>query len=402
MFKHKLWAGTFSAAASLFLFALPAAANHVIPGSVSVTANCQGFTITGTGQYLYVSRPLRTLYFDFTVNGGTQHFIGNVPFPLPPTNGSFFNTPPGSIPPPPGYPPYPGQYQSTVTQSFSWHSFGFTPPVNGGLFISGFAYVGNDLPVQGWQTQSGPSTDPNGNPTNVPVLFSDAISVPGGCAKPPVCTIPPIDSAIPGDKVSWNKFDAPSGAHVWIHAHIGSPTGVPTNTVTTVAFTNVTFVLNGRTYDLPNGELIFDPSAPSTPSTSFSNSGWATIVNPRHLSDEIFFDGSAVPVDSNITGGGKATFNFTVESSDNRLAFDWQWSAAVFTYWPGGNAFDNQARILPYHAGEHAGTPLNPQIQHSLIQGPRGGGGSNFTGSWSGTGHGQCPGALPNPPNSNR
>ena len=60
-----------------------------------------------------------------------------------------------------------------------------------------------------------------------------------------------------------------------------------------------------------------------------------------------------------------------------------------YTFWPG----NNQAEILPYHQSLHAGTPLNPAVQQSLIQGPRGGGGSNYTGSWSGTGNGACPGA---------
>jgi hypothetical protein len=35
---------------------------------------------------------------------------------------------------------------------------------------------------------------------------------------------------------------------------------------------------------------------------------------------------------------------------------------------------------------------LNTTVEASLIQGPRGGGGSNFTGSWSGTGNGTCVG----------
>ena len=61
----------------------------------------------------------------------------------------------------------------------------------------------------------------------------------------------------------------------------------------------------------------------------------------------------------------------------------------MYTYWPGNNA----AQILAYHQSLHAGTPLNTQVQKSLIQGPRGGGGSNYTGSWSGTGNGACPGA---------
>ena len=73
----------------------------------------------------------------------------------------------------------------------------------------------------------------------------------------------------------------------------------------------------------------------------------------------------------------------------NDLAFDWQWSAAVYTYWPGNNT----ANILPYHQSLHAGTPQNIQVEQWLIQGPRGGGGSYYTGSWSATGNGKCPGA---------
>src|SRR6185503_7538728 len=68
-------------------------------------------------------------------------------------------------------------------------------------------------------------------------------------------------------------------------------------------------------------------------------------------------------------------------------SFSWQWSAAAYTSWP----LDwNAALIQPYHGrgptgSQHAGTPDNTTVQKSLIQGPRGGGGSNFTGSWSAT-----------------
>jgi hypothetical protein len=214
------------------------------------------------------------------------------------------------------------------------------------------------------------------------------------------CVIPPSGTAIPGAAVSWNQFN-PVGSTdvVWINAHIGTPSGIPTNQVTTVRFTGVTFVLNGVTYNLPDGFLIFDPSAPATPTTTYTPppgepsdlyapyGSWTTTLNPSNLSDEIFFDGQAVPVNSNISGGGGATFNFTSDSTDTSLDFNWQWSAAVYTYWPNNNA----AEILPYHDSLHAGTPQNPAVQQSLIQGPRGGGGSNYTGSWSGTGQGVCP-----------
>ena len=93
---------------------------------------------------------------------------------------------------------------------------------------------------------------------------------------------------------------------------------------------------------------------------------------------------------SNFSGGGQANITYTTESTDNSLAFSWQWRAAVYNYWSG----NNQAEIQPYHGnGYHAGTPLNQQVQQSLIQGPRGGCGSNYTGSWSATGNGACPGA---------
>ena len=215
------------------------------------------------------------------------------------------------------------------------------------------------------------------------------------CPTGPVCVIPPSGTAIGGSPVSWNRFNTQGPNDVvWIHAHIGTPSGVSTTAVTTVNFTGVTFVLNGTTYPLPDGLLIFNPSAPATPSTTFDatfglHGRWITTVNPNNLSDEIFFVGNALPVDSNISGGGQATLSFTTTSTDNNLKFDWQWSAAVYTFWPG----NNQAQILAYHHSDHAGTPENKQVQQSLIQGPRGGGGSNFTGSWSGTGHGACPGA---------
>ena len=244
--------------------------------------------------------------------------------------------------------------------------------------------------------------DSSGNQATNTVTSSCTITV---TTTPPFsCVIPPNQTVI--SNTSWNKFN-PQGANniVWIHAHIGTPSGLSTTTKTTVDFTGVTFVLNGTTYALPDGLLIFDPAAPATPSTSFDptfapNGRWTTTLNPNDLSDEIFFDGAAVPVDSNISGGGQATFSYTTNSSSPTFAFNWQWSAAVFTYWPTWtgapgttpNAGNNAAMILPYHNGDHAGTPENKTVQQSLIQGPRGGGGSNFTGSWSATGQGTCNG----------
>jgi hypothetical protein len=207
---------------------------------------------------------------------------------------------------------------------------------------------------------------------------------------PTQCVIPPSGTAIPGAPVSWNGFKG--GSVVWINAHISGPGNVLTNMTTTVVFTQVTLVVNGQSYALPNGTINFVPGT-TAPTTAVNADGsWTTTVSPTQSGD-IFFDGQAIPVDANLQNGGggntSSTLSFYTNSNDSALRFQWQWGAAVYTYWP-GNA---SAMIEPVQAnGLQAGAPTNSQVQSSLIQGPRGGGGSNFTGSWSGTGHGTCPG----------
>jgi hypothetical protein len=230
-------------------------------------------------------------------------------------------------------------------------------------------------------------TDSNGNTANTDGQCSVTVT----SALPTACVIPPSGTAIPGAPVSWNGFTAPAGSVVWINAHISGPSNVPTNTITTVVFTGVNLVVNTTSYALPNGTIVFNP-ATSTPNTVVNADGsWTTTVNPSQSGD-IFFVGQAIPVDSNLENGGHgntgSTLSFTTNSSDSDLDFQWQWGAAVYTSWPGNAA----ANIAPVPTnGLQSGAPQNQAVQKDLIQGPRGGGGSNFTGSWSGTGQGKCP-----------
>jgi hypothetical protein len=231
------------------------------------------------------------------------------------------------------------------------------------------------------------SVDSNGSPAFVTLMNDTTVDETidfgyrqgGGAA----CVIPSSAEII--SQTSWNKFNAPAGSVVWVHAHL-NPSGISTGASSTVQFTNVSFVLNGKTYPMPDGVVTFDPTA-SAISTSFYGGAWHTTVNPSHLSDEIFFTGAAIPIDANITGGGQATLQFTTLTDNTGLNFSWQWSAAAYTDWPDDW---NIAGIQAYHNSLHAGAPTNSTVQHSLIQGPRGGGGSNYTGSWSATGHGTC------------
>ena len=175
---------------------------------------------------------------------------------------------------------------------------------------------------------------------------------------------------------------------MWVHAQF-KPIGISTTTASRVRVTGVSFVLNGISYPMPDGLVTFDPAAPSVSTTMYEalKKRWSTTINPGFISDENFFVGTAIPVDISITGGGKATIRFTTQTDDPDMSFAWKWSAAAFTYWPSDW---NAALIQPYHGNgptgsQHADTPDNRDVQKSLIQGPRGGGGSNFTGGWSGT-----------------
>lgn len=234
----------------------------------------------------------------------------------------------------------------------------------------------------------------SGNP-GVPQSLIIETKVPGHAA----CTIP--SSGTNMNPIYWNNFNIPYGTSsvVWVHAQFTQMQGIPTNTKSTVTFSNVSFVLSGTSYPMPNGVITFDPSAPGTSSTVYnaSTNTWNTTMNPWNIGDENFFTGVAIPITSAIASGGQATINFTTSSSVAPMTFSWQWSAAAYSYWPGAPgaipANYNSANIQSYHGygfsgSQHADTPCNTQVQQCLTQGPRGGGSSGFTGSWSGSGQG--------------
>jgi hypothetical protein len=69
-------------------------------------------------------------------------------------------------------------------------------------------------------------------------------------------------------------------------------------------------------------------------------------------------------------------------SSDANVSIDWQWSAAVYSQFSDDY---NDLGVLSVDGGRQSGTPTN--FERFVLGGARGGGGSNFTGSNSATGH---------------
>src|ERR1700681_1255486 len=82
----------------------------------------------------------------------------------------------------------------------------------------------------------------------------------GACT--PSCTIPATREII--SNTSWNRFNVPAGTIpvVWVHAQF-KPTGVPSNTSSTVQFTGVSFVMNRISPSMPDGLCTLDPATSS-------------------------------------------------------------------------------------------------------------------------------------------
>jgi hypothetical protein len=103
----------------------------------------------------------------------------------------------------------------------------------------------------------------------------------------------------------------------------------------------------------------------------------------------MFLSGLSFPVPLNLPGGIKnVTWSGTISVNTPGVSVNWQWAAANYpTFSAAYNALgvkpvdDNKAS--QYKNSDHAGTPEN--FKQFVVGGGTGGGGSNYTGSYSGT-----------------
>jgi hypothetical protein len=170
----------------------------------------------------------------------------------------------------------------------------------------------------------------------------------------------------------------------------------------TIGFTgSISFSVNGTPYvvPVPSAIINFSPDV-LVATTVFCNGQWVTTVPLSGLAGNVFLDGVALqaPTPGGFPGGiHEVTWQGTFFSLTPGLKIQWQWAAAVYRkadFSDDYNALgvkpvdDNQASV--YKNSDHAGTPEN--FRPYVRGGARGGGGSNFTGSYSGTG-----GSIPTP-----
>jgi hypothetical protein len=185
----------------------------------------------------------------------------------------------------------------------------------------------------------------------------------------------------------------PAGDFIWFSSVL-KVQGLDTEPVTIGFAGSIQFAVNGSLYlvSVPTAIVTFSPTV-ALATTVYCNGQWITTVPLSGLSGNVFLDGVAfqAPAPNGFPGGiGPVTWQGMFFSLSPGIKVQWKWAAAVYhnaTFGADYNALgvkpvdDNNATF--YMNSDHAGTPEN--FKSDVKGGARGGGGSNFTGSLSGT-----------------
>jgi hypothetical protein len=195
---------------------------------------------------------------------------------------------------------------------------------------------------------------------------------------------------------NFNGTPIPKWSYVWFNAVVNvkglnGGAGV-------VHFTegNIQFKSGGIDYwiDLPPANIVFSDGATEA-TTDFDCDArvWTTTV-PMDYSGNVFLSGVARSFSDGLPGGiNPVTVSGSFSSALSGLSFTWKWAAAAYSVFSdceddlGVKPIDG-SKMNPYNNSDHAGTPEN--FKSDVIGGARGGGGSNWTGSYSGTSTAKC------------
>jgi hypothetical protein len=187
---------------------------------------------------------------------------------------------------------------------------------------------------------------------------------------------------------AFNATPIAAGSVIWFNTVL-SLSGLHSGGAT-VNFDNVTisFAAGGTPYTLsvPGATVTVSPTAPNATTTFDATTGrWKTIA-PAGLAGNVFLDGLAFPVPTDLPGNIKpVTWSGQFSSDTPGVTIQWQWAAAVYTtFGTEGDSLgvkpvdDKKASI--YQNLDPAGTP---ESFKAFLTGGATGNGSNFTGSSS-------------------
>jgi hypothetical protein len=190
---------------------------------------------------------------------------------------------------------------------------------------------------------------------------------------------------------NFNGNAIPAGDTLWFSS-VGKITGVGSSPVNVyLTDQTITFNVSGApvTVNVPNATITIVPGATSA-STTFdpTTNTWLT-TEPSQLSGNTVLAGAGYSVTSTLPGGiNPVTWQASFSTDTPGVKVNWQWAAAVYTqfttdYTAVGIKPVDDNHLSTYQNSDQAGTPEN--FKAYLTGGARGGGGSNFTGSYSGT-----------------
>jgi hypothetical protein len=190
---------------------------------------------------------------------------------------------------------------------------------------------------------------------------------------------------------NFNGTSIGSGSTIWFTAAMKLQ-GLPhTKAHLYLTGSQITFSTSGTNYtvNVPDAVVTFDPNASQATTTYDTGAAqWETTL-PLTWSGNALLSAVEMPVGTALSGGiNPVTWSGNFASDTSGLTVQWAWSAAVYTsfsttYGALGVKPVDDNHISQYPNSDLAGTPENEKSY--LTGGARGGGGSNWTGSLSGT-----------------
>ena len=186
---------------------------------------------------------------------------------------------------------------------------------------------------------------------------------------------------------------APTPSSLWLNIHTKLANTNLVNNGDYLLYSGGTITLTGVSSTpavsgvvIPNGKIVADNTVVS-PTTSYDmgSNTWVTKVPPGYSSSDIFISGAIITSSTGFTvGAGKAS-TITGSFFSNRPSFKQAWFYGIGAYQPpfDYSAIGGAGQVVSVGGGVQAGTPIPEKA--FLVAGGSGGGGSNFTGSYSST-----------------
>lgn len=153
-----------------------------------------------------------------------------------------------------------------------------------------------------------------------------------------------------------------------------------------ISLTGVTSTPMVSNVPIPDGKIVADNTV-SQPVTSYDmiSNTWITRVPPGFSSSDIFISGAIINSSTGFSVSAGKSSTITGHFFSNKSSFKQSWFYGLATYRPefSYSSIGSAGQVSSVGGGVQAGTPI-PE-KPNLVAGGSGGGGSNFTGSYSST-----------------